>query len=214
MLIYLLNKTPFEGVKNLILNEIIFFDIKLNLDHYDALICTSKNALIALEKNKIPLNLDMQIYTIGDSTACCAKQLGFKNIKIAKKSYANEFFKEFKEELKNKKCLYLRAKNIASSLNLDLKNSGINLDEMIVYENIFKSSNEILIHPSVFIFTSALSVENFLKNYSLYEDDIIISIGNSTAKKLLNFKNLFVCKKQSIEECVALAKKLAFKTPF
>ncbi|TKX31736.1 uroporphyrinogen-III synthase [Campylobacter estrildidarum] len=214
MQIYLLNKTPFEGVKNLILNEIVFFDIDINLHQYNALICTSKNALLALEKSKVPLNLDIEIYTIGESAACLAKKLGFKNIKIAKKSYANEFFKEFKEELKNKKCLYLRAKTIASTLNLDLKNSGIDLDELIVYENVFKSSNEKLIHPSIFIFTSALSVENFLKNYTLYEDDIAISIGKSTAKKLLNFKNLFVCEKQSIKECVILAKKLSLKANF
>ncbi|MGH2266859.1 uroporphyrinogen-III synthase [Campylobacter taeniopygiae] len=211
MPIYLLNKASFEGVKNLILNEIVFFNIKLDLDQYDALICTSKNALIALQKNKIPLNLDMEIYTIGKSTACFAQKLGFKNIKIAKKPYASEFFQEFKDELKNKKCLYLRAKIIASSLNLDLKNNGVDLDEVVVYENVFKSSSEILIHPSIFIFTSALSVENFFKNYSLHENDIAISIGNSTAKKLFDFKNLFVCEKQSIEACVALAKKLEFK---
>ncbi|TKX33103.1 uroporphyrinogen-III synthase [Campylobacter aviculae] len=214
MPIYLLNKAPFEGVKNLILNEIIFFNIDINLSLYDALICTSKNALIALQENKIPLNLDIEIYTIGESTACFAKKLGFKNIKIAKKSYGSEFFKEFKEELKNKKCLYLRAKIIASTLNSDLKNNGIDLDEVIVYENIFKPSNEKLIHPSIFIFTSALSVENFFKNYSLHEDDIAISIGKSTAKKLSNFKNLFVCEKQSIENCVTLAKELSLKTNF
>ncbi|EBH4174115.1 uroporphyrinogen-III synthase, partial [Campylobacter jejuni] len=49
MKIYLLNETPFEGVENLILNEIIFYDFSVDLNLYDALICTSKNALKALQ---------------------------------------------------------------------------------------------------------------------------------------------------------------------
>ncbi|EAC1251998.1 uroporphyrinogen-III synthase, partial [Campylobacter jejuni] len=53
MKIYLLNETPFEGVENLILNEIVFYDFSVDLSLYDALICTSKNALKALQHAKI-----------------------------------------------------------------------------------------------------------------------------------------------------------------
>ena len=52
MKIYLLSETPFEGVENLILNEIVFYDFSVDLSLYDALICTSKNALKALKKEK------------------------------------------------------------------------------------------------------------------------------------------------------------------
>ncbi|EJK6792472.1 uroporphyrinogen-III synthase, partial [Campylobacter jejuni] len=111
-------------------------------------------------------------------------------------------------ELKTQKCLYLRAKNIVSTLNLDLKNAGVDLDEMIVYENVFKKGDKKLTHPAIFIFTSPLSVENFLKFYSLKEEDKVVVIGQSTAKKLLNFKNLYICENQSLLECVKLAKTL------
>ncbi|HEC2646714.1 TPA: uroporphyrinogen-III synthase, partial [Campylobacter jejuni] len=106
------------------------------------------------------------------------------------------------------KCLYLRAKNIVSTLNLDLKNVGVDLDEMIVYENVFKKGDKKLIYPAIFIFTSPLSVENFLKFYSLKEEDKVVVIGQSTAKKLLNFKNLYICENQSLLDCVKLAKTL------
>ncbi len=53
MKIYLLNETVFEGVENLVLNEIVFYDFGVNLDEFDALLCTSKNALKALKKQKI-----------------------------------------------------------------------------------------------------------------------------------------------------------------
>ncbi|WP_348518801.1 uroporphyrinogen-III synthase [Campylobacter sp. CCS1377] len=208
MKIYLLNETPFEGVENLILNEIKFYDFSVNLSEFDVLICTSKNALKALEKAKIILNLNINLYAVGQSTAEFAKSLGFKNIKIPKAAYGKNLFNEFKEELKNQKCLYLRAKNIASTLNLDLKNYGINLSEIIVYENIFKKSEKKLEQPAVFIFTSPLGVENFLQNYSLSNEDKIIAIGQSTAKKLSNFKNIYICEKQDLKTCVNLAKKL------
>ena len=55
MKIYLLNETPFKGVENLVLSEIIFYDFVVNLSFYDALICTSKNALKALQNANIAL---------------------------------------------------------------------------------------------------------------------------------------------------------------
>ena len=145
---------------------------------------------------------------MGQSTAQYAKNLGFKKIKIPSKAYGKDLFLEFKEELKMQKCLYLRAKNIVSTLNLDLKNVGVDLDEMIVYENVFKKGDKKLIYPAIFIFTSPLSVENFLKFYSLKEEDKVVVIGQSTAKKHLNFKNLYICENQSLLDCVKLAKTL------
>ncbi|MBM0637176.1 uroporphyrinogen-III synthase [Campylobacter sp. VicNov18] len=208
MKIYLLNKTPFEGVENLVLNELVFYDFNVDLNEYDALICTSKNALKALKKANIALNLKLDLYTVGQSSADFAKDLGFKKIKFPQKAYGKNLFNEFKDELKTKKCLYLRAKHIVSALNLDLKNAGINLDEKIVYENVFKKSDKVLNHPAIFIFTSPLGVENFLKFYTLSTQDKAIAIGHTTAQRLLKFKNLFICEKQSLQACVKLAKSL------
>ncbi len=121
MKIYLLNETPFEGVENLILNEIVFYDFSVDLSLYDALICTSKNALKALQHAKITLNFKLNLYAVGQSTAQYAKNLGFKKIKIPSKAYGKDLFLEFKEELKMQKCLYLRAKSLNfAHLNLYL----------------------------------------------------------------------------------------------
>lgn len=208
--IYLLNSTPFEGIKNLVLNEIIFYDFSINLTEFDALIITSKNALKALKQSKNPLNFDLQIYAVGENSAKEALNLGFKKVKFPKKSYANELFKEFKEELKGRKCLYLRAKKIASSLDKDLLNFGVDLTQKIVYENVYKKSEVLLNHPCVIIFTSPLSVENFLKNYEIKDEDKLVVLGESTAKKLKNYANLFIYQKQDLKECVKFAKSLSF----
>ncbi len=209
MKIYLLNETRFEGVENLILNELVFYDFSVDLSKYDALICTSKNALKALQKANIALDLDINLYVVGQNTAEFAQSLGFKNVKFPKESYAQELLETFKEELKGKKCLCLRAKNIAHALQW--QNKDIYFDEIIVYENVFKEGDKNLSHPAIFIFTSPLSVENFLKFYSLEKEDKAVAIGKSTAKKLFHFKNLFICKNQSLKECVELAKNLSIE---
>ncbi|MCH5336272.1 MAG: uroporphyrinogen-III synthase [Campylobacter sp.] len=206
--IYLLNSTPFEGVKNLILNEIVFYDFSVNLAEFNALIITSKNALKALKQSKNPLNFDLQIYAVGENTAKEALNLGFKKVKFPKKSYAKELFEEFKEELKELKCLYLRAKKIASTLDKDLLHFGVDLTQKIVYENIYKESKNPLNHPCIIIFSSPLSVENFLKNYEIKDEDKLVALGKSTAKKLKDYKNLFICEKQDLKESVKLAKSL------
>ncbi len=208
MKIYLLNETAFEGIENLVLNEIVFYDFSVNLNEFDALICTSKNALKALKKTKNSLNLDINVYTVGQGTAQFAKDMGFKKVQFAPKSYGSELFNHFKEELKNQKCLYLRAENIASTLNLDLRSYGVDLKEIIVYKNVFKESKQTILHPAIFIFTSPLSVENFLRQYNLEKEDKVIAIGQSTAKKLTRLDHLFISSKQDLKECVRLAKSL------
>ncbi len=105
------------------------------------------------------------------------------------------------------KCLYLRAKNIVSTLNLDLKNVGVDLDEMIVYENVLKRRQKAYLSCYFYIHLS-FKCRKFLKFYSLKEEDKVVVIGQSTAKKLLNFKNLYICENQSLLDCVKLAKTL------
>lgn len=209
MQIYLLNERKFQGVQNLVLNEIVYYDFTIDLNEFDALIITSKNALKALEKSKNVLNLELKIYAVGQSTANFASKLGFKNVNFPKKSYANELVKEFCSELKGQKCLYLRAKKIASNLNTDLRALGVDLTEIIVYENIDKALKDFkLIQPCIFIFSSPSSVENFLKNFKFHPKDTIIALGQSTASKLKAYENLIICEKQNLNDCVAMAKNI------
>lgn len=93
---YLLNETPFEGVENLILNEIVFYDFSVDLSLYDALICTSKNALKALQHAKITLNFKLNLYAVGQSTAQYAKNLGFKRLKFHQRLMEKIFFLNLK----------------------------------------------------------------------------------------------------------------------
>lgn len=213
MKIYLLNDKKFDGVINLCLNSFKFYEIKTDLNKFEALIITSKNALKALEKSKIPLNLNLQVYAVGQSSAKEALRLGFKKVKIPSKAYGDTLFDEFKDELKTQKCLYLRAKSIASNLNDLLVDYGVNLEQIIAYENVSKPLDKDfeLFSPSVFIFVAPSSVRNFFKYFSLKDKDKIITIGERTAKSLKEFvgqKEILIPQIQSLEACVKLAKNL------
>nr|WP_202922008.1 uroporphyrinogen-III synthase [Campylobacter sp. MIT 19-121] len=209
-MIYLVGKAHFEGVQNLVLNEICFFDFSLDLSEFEALIITSKNAIKALKRLHIKAIEDLNVYAVGAKTAKTALDYGFKEVKFPQKAYASELVAEFKEELKGKKCLYLRAKQVRSNLSQELLDLGVYLSECIAYENKPLKPDISLIQPAIFIFNAHSVLENFLSFYSFNEKDNIICLGQSTAKALpKGLKNkIYISQEQSLEACVSLAKSL------
>ena len=186
-MIYLVGKQKFKGVKNLILSEIKLCEFSVDLRDFDALIITSKNALLALQKSsQSVLDFSVAVYAVGEKSAKMAQNLGFTNVKTPPKAYGKDLFKAFKNELKGKKCLYLRAKKIASNLDELLLNEGVNLTQIIAYKNVPKpiSQGFKLKRPAVFIFTAPSSVKNFLTHFSLDKNDKCVAIGQSTASAL------------------------------
>lgn len=198
----------FKNVKNLKLAKINFKKIDVNLNDFEALIISSKNALKALSKSKCKLNLKIELFVLGKKSFDEAKKLGFKNIKISKKSYLKELVDEFKKDLEGKKILYLRAKKI--SYDIAKNSKDLNIKEIIAYETNYKKVPEgfVVQRPATFIFSSFELANNFLKQCKLKDEDKIVAIGNSTALRLKGFKNLFISNKQNVRECVKLAREI------
>ncbi|EAJ5673749.1 uroporphyrinogen-III synthase [Campylobacter lari] len=212
-MIYFIGDKEFDGVKTIRLNEIKFLNFEVNLKEFDCLIASSKNALKSLMLSKSEIDFDIKLYVLGQKSADFAKELGFKNVKYSSKAYGKNLASEFLSEFKNKQCLYLRAKKISSDLDECLLKENILLKQLIVYENIAiepKKDELKIYHPSVFIFSAPSSVEQFLKFFTLKKEDKVVVIGQSTASKLQNFKNLYICKKQDLNSCLNLAKSLDF----
>ncbi|MCH3718719.1 uroporphyrinogen-III synthase [Campylobacter lari] len=212
-MIYFIGDKEFDGVKTIRLNEIKFLNFEVNLKEFDCLIASSKNALKSLMLSKSEIDFDIKLYVVGQKSADFAKELGFKNVKYSSKAYGKNLASEFLSEFKNKQCLYLRAKKISSDLDECLLKENILLKQLIVYENIAidpKKDELKIYHPSVFIFSAPSSVEQFLKFFTLKKEDKVVVIGQSTASKLQNFKNLYICKKQDLNSCLNLAKSLDF----
>ena len=209
-MIYLVGSNlEFDGVKTLVLNDIKFNKFSVNLAEFDALVLTSKNSVNALRFNQIsPDNL--QIYSIGEGTSCAASKVGFAQIYTAKNAHGNDFAAEIAPLLRGKKTLFLRARATASRVGEILRESGVNLTQIIAYENVFKPLGEEQKPPknSAIIFTAPSAVRNFTRNFGWDESYKAVAIGLTTAKELEIFTSPAVSAQQNINACVSLAKTL------
>lgn len=207
--IYLLNNQKFQDVENLEVFEIKHIKSNVNLQNYEALIFTSKNAIYSLDSfnqswKKIPS------YAIAPKTADIIKQLGGKLVFTGVTSHGNDFAEELITLLKNKKVLYIKALKTVSNLPEILKQNKILLDELVAYETSCKKVDVKLEKNSIFIFTSPSSVECFFKQYSWHDSYKAIVIGKTTAKFLPKNIKYEISSQTSVEECVNLAKQYLF----
>lgn len=205
--IYLLSNSFYEGVDTLPMIDINYLDINFDLSSYDTLIFTSKNSVLSIKNN--PLWRDKECYAISEQTAKLISSMGGKLKYTGKSRDGNEFAKEIVPLLKNKKVLYLRAKEVVSNLATILKNKDINLDELIVYETLCKEyKNTKLEEGSIFIFTSPSTIECFFKSFSWQDSFKAVCIGITTAKALPGNIKAQISKEKSIKSCIELAKGL------
>jgi len=206
--IYLLNNLPFKGVENLEVFKIEIIPSDINLDEYDALIFTSKNAITSLDNfNKEWKNIDS--YAIAPKTASIIKEYGGTVKFIGRSSHGNEFAQELTPLLKNKKCLYIRAKKVVSKLCDILNDNNICIDELVTYQTVcnIDSINTKIEDNSTIVFTSPSSVNCFFKKYKWNDTLRAVVIGKTTAKYLPENINSEISPTTSIEECIKLALK-------
>ena len=206
--IYLLNEQKFDDVENLEVFEIEYLKFDLDLEKYDALVFTSKNAIFSLEENGINWK-STPSYVIAPKTADIAKKFGANIAFIGFSGHGNDFANELIPYLKNKKTLYIRALKTVSNLTNILKENGIDIDEIISYKTSCNKQEEkkALDKNSTIIFTSPSSVECFFKKYSWEDSFKAIAIGKTTALYLPKNIKCEISSLTSVEECVKLALK-------
>ncbi|WP_331775682.1 uroporphyrinogen-III synthase [Sulfurospirillum sp. 1612] len=205
--IYLLNHEPFEGVINLPMIKINFLQEEIDLDDYDSVIFTSKNAVKAIQRINQSW-IHKEIYSIGTGTSREIEKHHAHPILTAKSSYGNAFAEEIKDQLKNKRVLFLRAKKVLSDLSTILKTHHVDLDEKVVYETVCQSHNKEQQPPrdSIIIFTSPSTYQCFIKNFTWDASYKAIAIGSVTASALPSHIDIHLAKEQTIQSCVDLAK--------
>lgn len=208
--IYLISHTQNQAVKNLKVCEIEFLKFSVDLSKFEALVITSKNSIKALKFNNIK-KVNLKVFSIGDGSTKEALKYGFSDIYTAKNSHGNEFANEIASFLKDKKTLFLKAEKTVSDVGGILIKNGAILTKITAYKNNFLNLDESLKPPlgSILIFSSPSNVEGFIKNFGKIDESYkVVVIGNATAKLLSSHKNLIISKKQSIDECLKLAKNL------
>ena len=197
--IYLFSATPNPKALHVNTLDFDFFQPKIDFSNYDYLVLTSKKAVDALGFYKKEDYINIPALCISRFTKEYYEKFNGKILDVGDgigsnlQTIINTYPKE-------KKWLYLRAKEIAGS--------GLDIDEAIVYES--RCSDEILNFKLedkdvTLIFTSPSSVRCFLKNNSLHVEQKVIVIGSTTAKALPTEINYKIPFKTSIDSCLKLA---------
>ena len=204
--IYLLNNDDYEGVNRLPVIKSVFFDKKIDLSLYDALVFTSKNGVRAIDR--IDKNWrEKDIYSIGRGTSKEIEKYNANLVYTAKSSYGDDFAKEIKQRLSSKRVLFPRAKVVTSKLNQILKDNGVLLDEIVVYETVCVNYTDDLApkRDSVIIFTSPSTIECFFKNFEWRDDYIAVCIGKVTAKAMPDGIEYHLSENPNIPSCIEKA---------
>lgn len=199
--IYLFSATPHPDVIHINSLEFTFFKPNIDFSNYDYLVLTSKKAVDALQQYDIKDYINIPALCISKYTKEYYENFGGKILDVG-----NGIGSDLKEIIdaypKERKWLYLRAKEIAGS--------GFNTDEAIVYEsrcsdeilNFRFNSNEIC----SLVFTSPSSIKCFLKNNIFPANAQVIVIGKTTAKHLPELVTCEIANTSSIDECIKLAR--------
>ncbi|WP_200763611.1 uroporphyrinogen-III synthase [Nitrosophilus alvini] len=183
MRVYVLSNTEITGAVKLPVIKIDFLKISVDLQKYDYLIFTSKNGVYAIDKicnewKNIPS------LAIGNATARKIEELGGRVEFVAKRFYGDDFAKEIAEKFdKNRKFLYLRAKEVVSNLTAVLREHGFYVEEAVVYETRCSDCKS-LKKPeknSYIIFSSPSTIRCFFKCFKWDKSYKAVAIGKKTA---------------------------------
>lgn len=209
--IYILSDKKIKYAKNIPMIDIQYIPQSIDLEKYDALIFTSKNAIHALNSmdttwKKIPT------YAIAPQSAKVIKSLGGNLAFTGKEKHGDEFAYEIREKLKEKKVLYVGGTKVVSNLLGILNKSGIDCDNVAVYKTVCKEYTKKINLPkrAIIIFSSPSTVECFLKNINWRNTFQAVSIGHTTAKYFPDYIEPHIAETTSLESCVKKAQELDF----
>lgn len=181
-------------------NEVI---VSLKKQVYDWLVFTSHNGVEAFfeEIKRLEITLIAKIAVIGEKTRTTVSYYGYQADFIPSEYVAEQFVQEFASNLeKGQQILIVKGNRSREYLAEELKESGFQVKEAVLYETYFPNeSEEILVEEvnkddlDVLLFTSSSTAHHFMqimKKYHLVdklESCVVISIGPITTKTLESY---------------------------
>jgi len=205
-MIYLLSASTFVGTIHLPMISFCTLEQVLELDGYDMLMFTSKQAVKSAENlnskwKKIPT------LAIGKATARQITLLGGEVIYQPDNFYAKSLNGEIIRRFKDKKILYLRPHTVSFDSKSFLAKEGIVLDEKIIYKTtcLRYTKEQQPSKNAIIIFTSPSTIKCFLKNFDWDVSYIAVAIGEATKGYLPKNCRYEVADVPSIDACVAKA---------
>ena len=207
--IYLFSKTPHDEVTffPVLLTE--FIQPKIDFDRYDAIVLTSKQAVVALDKigpewTKVP------VLTIADITGEMAKASG-ATVMSRGGGYGETLAEIIINGHSEKRWLYPRPEKVASDFGEKVRNAGVFIEDAIVYKTSCnpETASQVIEDDAVLIFTSPLAIECFTAFHAFKPTHKVVAIGKTTRAALPEGIEAVMPEKPSVDNSVNLAKKLA-----
>lgn len=204
--IFLLNNTKIEFAQNIPLFQIEFIKKDVDLSKYDALIFTSKNAVLSIDSMNKQWK-EIPSYSISEQTAKLIKDLKGNLTFSGKEKHGDEFAYELIKKLKGKKVLYLRGEDIVSNLINILNKNNVKCKDNIIYKNkyIEVKNKKKLPKNSKIIFSSPSTIRYFFKSFQWHDSYKAIAIGKTTARYFPKNIKPFIAKNTSLKACVEKA---------
>lgn len=171
-----------------------------------ALVLTSKNAVLALEESKIPWH-DIPAYVIGEGTKQAVYAQGGVVVYVAKSAYGDVFAQEIAPLLQGRRVAFPRAKEVVSDVTGILRSQGVEVEEIVAYETTCTPCRFLTPPPqeSVLIFTSPSTVRCFFDCFAWDASWRAVCIGKKTAAVFPEGIVPHLSPEQTLDACVDYA---------
>ncbi len=207
--IYLISKTPYEGVIHIPILTISFLNPPIDFTHYEGIILTSKQAILALENYSLDWN-KLKCICVSESTAVVAREVGAVDVEVGD-GYGKSITSVLKGKKRDGKWLYLRPKVIASDWVEAAREEGHEIDEVIVYETTCseETAKMTISSEGILIFTSPSTIRCFIQNHPILSTHSVVVIGTTTQNALPSDVASHLSSSTSVEAAVDLARQIA-----
>lgn len=207
--IYLFSKTPHPDVTFVPVLLTEFIQPEIDFGRYDAIVLTSKQAVVALDKigpewTKVP------VLTIADITGEMAKASG-ATVMSRGGGYGDTLAEIIINGHSEKRWLYPRPEKVASDFGEKVKKAGVSMEDAIVYKTSCnpETASQVIEDDAVLIFTSPLAIECFTAFHAFKPTHKVVAIGKTTGAALPEGLDVHMPQTPSVDNCVVLAQKLA-----
>ena len=206
--IFLFSKTSHPDVTHIPVLNTLFLQPAINFDDYDAIVLTSKQAVTALDKIS-PKWKDVPALSIASKTEEMVRSARGTLLDRGN-GYGDSLDDIIVKNYADLRWLYPRPKIVASNFKERVKERGIVMDDVIVYETSCNQSCKDIELPedAILIFTSPFTIQCFVELYAFRSSYQVIAIGTTTAKALPEEVVYVMPDTPNVDACVALAKQL------
>ena len=204
--IYLFSKTTHPDVTHIPILNTLFLQPKINFNNYDAIVLTSKQAVTALEQispewKKVPA------LSIASKTEAMVRDAGGLLLERGD-GYGDSLDEIIVNKYATYRWLYPRPKIVASNFKDRVKERGVAIDDVVVYETSCNDACQNIDLPddATLIFTSPFTIECFLKFYTFKSSYKVVAIGKTTARALPKEVDYVMPTTPNVDACVTSAK--------